>query len=42
LSIAGPKPLDYAPGTRWQYSNTGYVVAGMILEKAAGEPLMHF
>ena len=36
------KPLDYAPGTRWQYSNTGYVVAGMILEKAAGEPLMAF
>src|SRR3954468_13523767 len=22
------KPLDYAPGTRYQYSNTGYVVAG--------------
>ena len=36
------KPLDYVPGTRWQYSNTGYVVAGMILEKAAGEPLMTF
>ena len=36
------KPLDYAPGTRWQYSNTGYVVAGMILEKAAGEPLMSY
>jgi CubicO group peptidase (beta-lactamase class C family) len=36
------KPLDYPPGTRWQYSNTGYVVAGMILEKAAGEPLLAF
>lgn len=36
------KPLDYPPGTRWQYSNTGYVVAGMILEKAAGEPLMAY
>ncbi|MEO7240888.1 MAG: serine hydrolase domain-containing protein [Sphingomicrobium sp.] len=36
------KPLDYPPGTRWQYSNTGYVVAGMILEKAAGEPLLTF
>jgi CubicO group peptidase (beta-lactamase class C family) len=36
------KPLDYVPGTRWQYSNTGYVVAGMILEKAAGEPLMSY
>jgi CubicO group peptidase (beta-lactamase class C family) len=36
------KPLDYAPGTRWQYSNTGYVVAGMILEKAAGEPMLSY
>jgi D-alanyl-D-alanine carboxypeptidase len=36
------KPLDYEPGTRWQYSNTGYVVAGMILEKVAGKPLLQF
>jgi D-alanyl-D-alanine carboxypeptidase len=33
-------PLDFAPGTRWQYSNTNYVIAGMIVEKAAGEPLL--
>ncbi len=33
------KPLDYAPGTRWQYSNTGYVVAGLVAEKAGGAPL---
>ena len=36
------KPLDFEPGTRWQYSNTGYVVAGMIVEKVSGEPLMHY
>ncbi len=38
----GKKPLDYEPGTRWQYSNTGYVVAGRIIERASGVPLMTF
>lgn len=32
-------PLDFEPGTAWQYSNTNYVVAGLIVEKAAGKPL---
>ncbi len=36
------KPLDFEPGTRWQYSNTGYVIAGVILEKASGEKLLPF
>jgi CubicO group peptidase (beta-lactamase class C family) len=36
------KPLDFDPGTQWQYSNTGYVVAGMIVEKVAGMPLLDF
>ena len=36
------KPLDFAPGTQWQYSNTGYVVAGLIVEQVAGEPLLAF
>ncbi|WP_254602557.1 serine hydrolase domain-containing protein [Sphingomonas bacterium] len=34
------KPLDFTPGTQWQYSNTGYVVAGLIVEKVAGMPLL--
>ncbi|MBB4153484.1 CubicO group peptidase (beta-lactamase class C family) [Sphingomonas jinjuensis] len=36
------KPLDFEPGTQWQYSNTGYVVAGLIVEKVAGMPLLAF
>ncbi len=33
------KPLSFDPGGKWQYSNTGYVVAGRIIEMAAGRPL---
>ena len=36
------KPLDFEPGTRWQYSNTNYVIAGAIVERVAGMPLMGF
>jgi CubicO group peptidase (beta-lactamase class C family) len=36
------KPLDFDPGTRWQYSNTNYVAAGRILERVTGMPLASF
>lgn len=36
------KPLDFQPGEQAQYSNTAYVVAGMVAEKASGEPLMAY
>lgn len=35
-------PLDFTPGTRWQYSNTNYVIAGQIVEKVTGMPFFEF
>lgn len=42
LDVWGKRPLDFAPGTKWQYSNTNYVIAGLIVEKVSGMPLMQF
>ena len=36
------KALDFDPGAEWQYSNTGFVIAGLIVEQVSGIPLMDF
>ncbi len=36
------RPLDFDPGTRWQYSNTNYVIAGLCVERASGVPFARF
>ena len=35
-------PLNFEPGTKWQYSNTNYVIVGQIVEKITGRPLVDF
>ena len=42
LDTWGKKALDFDPGTKWQYSNTNFVIAGRIVEMVSGEPLMQF
>jgi CubicO group peptidase (beta-lactamase class C family) len=42
LDTWAKKPLDFDPGTQWQYSNTNFVIAGCILEKVSGEPYFQF
>jgi len=36
VDIVKSLPLDFPPGTRWQYSNTGYMLAQMVIEKVSG------
>lgn len=38
LRIFRNKPLEFTPGTRFSYSNSGYFLLGMIVEKVTGKP----
>lgn len=37
LSLIRDQPLDFVPGTRWHYSNSGYYLLGVLLERVTGQ-----
>jgi D-alanyl-D-alanine carboxypeptidase len=39
VAIAASRPLGFAPGTSWAYSNTGYQILGLMIEQETREPL---
>jgi D-alanyl-D-alanine carboxypeptidase len=39
LADWGKRPLSFEPGSKWEYSNTGYAIAGRIIEIASGTSL---
>lgn len=36
------KPLDFQPGEKWSYSNSGYVLLGYLIEKISGKSYQDF
>jgi CubicO group peptidase (beta-lactamase class C family) len=36
VQFAASRPLDFRPGERWSYSNTGYVLLGVLIHRITG------
>ncbi|MEV6425538.1 serine hydrolase domain-containing protein [Streptomyces sp. NPDC051662] len=39
LDLALEGKASFPPGTKWEYSNTNYIVAGLLVQKITGRPL---
>lgn len=39
IRVAHSRPMDFAPGTGYYYSNTGYFLLSLIVERIVGRPL---
>jgi CubicO group peptidase (beta-lactamase class C family) len=37
VALVDDQPLDFEPGSQFRYSNTGYVLLGMVIERASGQ-----
>ena len=42
VELAATKPLEFKPGTQLHYSNTGYVLLGMVIERISGMSYREF
>jgi len=42
LATFEDRPLNFKPGARFRYSNSGYVVLGLIVQRVSGEPYRVF
>ena len=38
LDYLRDRPLDFEPGSHWAYTNSGFYLAGMVIERASGRP----
>lgn len=42
IRLVADAPLEFVPGEKWQYSNSGYYLLGMIIEKISGQDYSQF
>jgi CubicO group peptidase (beta-lactamase class C family) len=42
LPLVEHERLRFKPGTRWSYSNSGFLLAGLVIEKASRESYYHY
>jgi D-alanyl-D-alanine carboxypeptidase len=42
IGLFKDQPLDFAPGEKWAYSDSGYVLLGAVIEKASGTSYAEF
>jgi len=42
VRLASEPELEFTAGTRWNYSNTGYVMLGVIMSRVAGMPYYEY
>lgn len=42
VEVAATQPLEFKPGTKLNYSNTGYILLGMVIEKVSGQTYADF
>jgi len=38
IGFVAKDTMDFAPGTKWRYNNTGYMLLGLLLEKVTNQP----
>src|SRR5262249_18452443 len=37
VKLYGARPLRFDPGSKWEYSNYGFLLLGIVIEKASGQ-----
>ena len=37
MKLYGKRGLEFAPGSRWAYSNYGFILLGVVIEKVSGQ-----